>query len=271
MTAHPLHTADGTPLFLRDWGKGRPLLFLAGWTLASDMWAYQMAPLAAQGFRCIAYDRRGHGRSGDPGGGYDFDTLADDLQGVMETLALTDITLVAHSVASGEAVRCLTRHGAGRVGRLLLLAPAATPFLLKTADNPGGIERERLEAQRACLARGFPEWLEANAGPYFGPGAPRAAIDWTMAMMLRASHQAMLELARAQATTDFRPELARIGVPTLVIHGDADASAPLELTGRPTAARIPGAWLDVYEGAPHGLYYTHAERLNRDIAAFAEA
>jgi non-heme chloroperoxidase len=263
-----IRTADHTRLFYRDWGHGTPLVFLSGWTLNSGMWAYQMEPLSRLGCRCIAYDRRGHGRSSDPGRGYDFDTLADDLDSVLSTLDLSNVTLVAHSIASGEAVRYLTRHGSARVARIAFIAPAATPYLLKTEDNPNGIDAALFEQGRAALSRSFPDWIEANAAPYFGPGVSRAPLDWTIRMMLQTSHQAMLELAHVQTITDFRAELARVRVPSLVVHGDRDASAPLELTGRPTAALIAGASLNVYEGAGHGLYFTHAEKLNQDLLAF---
>jgi len=263
-----IRTADHTRLFYRDWGHGTPLVFLSGWTLNSGMWAYQMEPLSRLGCRCIAYDRRGHGRSSDPGRGYDFDTLADDLDSVLSTLDLSNVTLVAHSIASGEAVRYLTRHGSARVARIAFIAPAATPYLLKTEDNPNGIDGALFEQGRAALSRSFPDWIEANAAPYFGPGVSRAPLDWTIRMMLQTSHQAMLELAHVQTITDFRAELARVRVPSLVVHGDRDASAPLELTGRPTAALIAGASLNVYEGAGHGLYFTHAEKLNQDLLAF---
>src|SRR5580704_5861203 len=136
-----VRTWDNVALFYRDWGQGKPLLFLSGWTLSSEAWAYQMRPLCQRGFRCIAYDRRSHGRSSDPGRGFDYDTLANDLAAVMEALSLTDVTLIAHSFASGEAVRYLSRYGSERISRLLLLAPAAIPFILKTGDNPMGIDR----------------------------------------------------------------------------------------------------------------------------------
>jgi len=165
-------------------------------------------------------------------------------------------------------VRYLTRYGAERVARVAFIAPAATPYLLKTEDNPNGIDAALFEQGRVALRRSFPDWIEANAALYFGSGTSRAPLDWTIRMMLQTSHQAMLELARVQTVTDFRAELARIRVPSLVVQGDRDASAPLELTGRPTAALIGGASLNVYEGAGHGLYFTHAERLNQDLLAF---
>ncbi|TDN69878.1 alpha/beta hydrolase [Paraburkholderia sp. BL10I2N1] len=266
-----IRTSGDVHLFYRDWGDGTPLVFLSGWTLNADMWAYQMQPLARQGFRCIAYDRRAHGRSSDPGRGYDYDTLADDLASVLDTLDVSGVTLVAHSFASGEIVRYVSRHDAGRIARLVFVAPAATPFLLKTADNPNGVDADVFEETRAALAKSFPDWIEANAAPYFAPGTSRLAIDWTSAMMLQTSLQAAIELNRIQTTTDFRDELADIRLPALIVHGDCDASAPLELTGRPTARSIPNARLKVYEGAGHGLYLTRAEQLNKDLVEFVRA
>jgi pimeloyl-ACP methyl ester carboxylesterase len=262
-------TSDNTALFYRDWGAGKPLLFLSGWTLNSDMWAYQMEPLCREGFRCVAYDRRAHGRSSDPGRGFDFDTLANDLATLVEKLDLNGLTLVGHSFSSGEIVRYLTRHGSSRIDRIVFVAPASIPFLLKTADNPIGVEGAIFDDLRQVFARDFPGWAEGQAEPYFTPGTPRAAVDWTMRMMMGTSLLAAVELSKIQTSTDFRGELSRIDRPTLIVHGDRDASAPIELTGRPAAALIPGARLEVYEGGPHGLYYTHAARLNRDIAQFA--
>jgi non-heme chloroperoxidase len=270
-TMTTIRTTDGTTLFIRDWGHGRSLVFLAGWTLSSDAWAYQMTPLSRQGFRCVAIDRRAHGRSDDPGRGLDFDTLADDIETVLEALDLRDVCLVAHSFASGEAVRYLTRHGSGRVSRVLLLAPAAIPFIRQTDDNPIGVPQSAIDAHLAGLENNFPGWIEASSAPYFGDAASRPLIDWTANDMLRASLQATIELARILTQTDFRPELKRIDVPVLIVHGTADVSAPIEITGRPAAALIPGADLVEYEGAPHGLYFTHRHRLNAEIANFATA
>ncbi|HEY9025609.1 MAG TPA: alpha/beta hydrolase [Burkholderiaceae bacterium] len=264
-----IRTADGTALFVRDTGRGRPLVFLSGWTLSSDAWAYQTTPLARQGFRCVAIDRRAHGRSDDPGRGFDYDTLADDLATVLETLDLRDVCLVAHSFASGEVVRYLTRHGSGRVARVFLLAPAAIPFIRQTADNPLGLPQAAIDAHLAALEDDFPGWIEANAGPYFGAAGTRPVIDWTARNMLQASLQATVELSRLQLHTDLRPELARIDVPVLIVQGTADASAPIEMTGRPAAAMIPGARLVEIEGAPHGLYFSHRAQVNELIADFA--
>jgi non-heme chloroperoxidase len=264
-----IQTRDGVALHYRDWGEGKPVLFLHAWALPSDMWNYQMVPLSESGLRCIAYDRRGHGRSSDPGRGYDFDTLADDLATVLETLDLREVTLVGHSFASGEMVRYLTRHGPERVARLVFVAPAATPFLLRTADNPDGVDGSVFEHFRQnLLLRDYPKWLEDNARPFFVAETSRDMMDWVKGMMLRASMKALIECNRAMTSTDFRPELPRIAVPTLVIHGDKDASAPIDLTGRRTAELIRGAELKVYEGAPHGLFITHMDRLNTDLLTF---
>jgi pimeloyl-ACP methyl ester carboxylesterase len=264
-----VRTSDGAALFYRDWGAGRPMVFLAGWTLSSDMWAYQMEPLSRQGFRCIAYDRRAHGRSSDPGRGFDFDTLSDDLDAVVGELDLKQLILVGHSFSSGEIVRYLSRHGSSRVDKVVFVAPASIPFLLKTSDNPIGVDGSIFDGIRQAFARDFPRWAEDNAIPYFTPDTHRGAIDWTIRMMTQTSLLAAVELGKIQTSTDFRDELRGIDRPVLIVHGDQDASAPIDVTGRPAAALIPGARLEVYEGGPHGLYFTHAERLNRDIAQFA--
>jgi non-heme chloroperoxidase len=265
-----ISSSDGTRLFIRDWGTGEPIVFLAGWTLSSDAWAYQMGPLSER-FRCIAIDRRGHGRSDDTGRGYDFDTLAGDVASVLDQLDLENVTLVAHSFASGEAVRYLTRHGTRRVKRLLLLAPAALPYRRLTPDNPLGAPDEMIEQVVQQIADDFPSWIEQNAAPYFDERTSRPVIDWTVRDMTRTSMQATVDLTRLQMTTDFRPELRALDLPVLVIHGTADASAPIEMTGGPAAAMIPGAELVVYDNAPHGLYFTHRQRLNDDIATFVRA
>jgi non-heme chloroperoxidase len=266
-----IRTPDGVNLFYRDWGSGTPLLFLSGWTLNSSAWAYQMQALSEAGFRCVAYDRRAHGYSSDPGRGYDFDTLADDLKCVIDSLGLKRVTLVAHSFSSGEAVRYLSRHGSNGIAGVVFLAPAAIPFLLKTHDNPGGVDGAVFEQLRAALIDDFPGWAESGAEDYFAGLASRGIIDATLSMMNLTSHQAMLALSRIQPTTDFRSELTRIKVRTLFIHGDRDASVPAELTSIPAAQLIPGARLMIYEGGPHGLYFTHKKRLNIDIERFARS
>ncbi|MBB2931372.1 alpha/beta fold hydrolase [Paraburkholderia silvatlantica] len=265
-----INVDDDTALHYRDWGDGVPLVFLSGWTLNADMWNYQCAPLAAAGFRCVAYDRRGHGRSSDPGRGYDYDTLADDLEAVLAARGLARVTLVGHSFASGEIVRYLSRHGSRRVAGVVLVSPASTPCLLKTADNPGGLDASLFEASIEEMLTSFPDWISRRAEAYFGPGTSHTVIQWTADMMLGASLHAAVQLSRVQMVTDFRRELAAIDVPALVLHGDCDASAPLEITGRPTADALEHATLKVYEGGTHGMYFNHAARVNGDIREFVK-
>ena len=265
----PIRATDGTALFHRDWGDGPPVVFVASWSLPSDSWAYQMLALSDAGLRCVAYDRRGHGRSDDPGRGYDFDTLADDLAAVMETLDLRGATLIGFSMGTGEIVRYLTRHGAGRVARIVLIG-TTTPMLARAPDNAGGIDPAIFEAfRRESLMRDFPGWIDDNMVPFVTPETPQGLRNWVRDMALRTSAKALLECNRTLTAADFRAELRAIAVPTLVVHGDRDATCPIELTGRPTAALVRGARLAVYEGAPHGLFLTHMDRLNADLLAFA--
>lgn len=265
-----LAAKDGTALYYKDWGSGRNVVFASSWGMNSDMWQYQMTPMVSQGFRCVGYDRRGHGRSAQPAHGYDYNTLADDLGAVIEQLDLRDITLVGHSMAGGEIVRYLTRHGAGRISRIVLVAPT-TPFLLKTHDNPDGVPKEAFDQVRAQLSEDYPKWLADNARPFFVASTSQAMMDWVLHLMTLASLKALLDCNQSFVETDFRSELPKITVPTLIIQGDKDASTPLDLTGRKTAKLIPGAELKVYEGAPHGLMFTHIDRFNRDLIAFAQS
>jgi non-heme chloroperoxidase len=254
-----IQTEPNVSLFYRDWGAGAPVLFCAAWALSSVAWQYQMLSVVDAGHRAVAYDRRGHGRSDDPGRGYDYDTLSADLAAVIESLDLRDLTLVAHSMASGEVVRYLSRYGEDRVARVMLLAPT-TPFLLKTEDNPVGVDGEFFVQRRE--RQDFARWIMDNEGPYFGDGLPDCSVssllrDWTKADMLAASLQAVIDFQLSASQTDFRAELSRVGVPTLIVQGDGDASAPLALTGARTADLVPDCEFIVYENAPHGLYLTH--------------
>jgi non-heme chloroperoxidase len=264
-----IRARDGTVLAHRDWGEGRAIVFLSAWSFSADAWQYQMSPLSQQGFRCVTFDRRGHGRTADPGRGYDFDTLADDVDAVMEALDLRDVTLVGYSMGSGEAVRYLARHGRrGRVVRLLLLAPI-TPFLARTADNPEGIDPAVFEQNRANTLKDFPAALEAGFPTFMDAGASEPMKAWVKSIMLGQSLNALAACNKAFTTTDFRADCRAVAIPTLIIHGDADRSALPALTARRTAAIMPKAELRMYPGAPHGLVFTHTERLNADIAAFA--
>jgi non-heme chloroperoxidase len=261
-----VHTRDGVALFYRDWGNAaakNTIVFVASYSLPSDMWAYQMTPLVQRGFRCVAYDRRGHGRSGDPGGGYDYDTLADDLAAVIDTLDLRGLTLAGYSMGGAEAVRYLTRHGSARVSQLALVA-STLPML------SDGIPREYVDAFQRDLLTDYPQWLADNARPFAGPNVSQAMIDWIRDMALRTSHQALVECNETVMSGDFRAELPHIDVPTLVVQGGRDVSNPLELTSQRTAQLMPNARLVVYEHAPHGIFLSDAARLTDDIARLAK-
>ena len=266
MTAPFVEIADGHRLFVRDWGRGAPVLLLASWGMDSSVWADTMTGLNAQGLRTIAYDRRGHGRSSDPGS-VDFDGLADDLAAVITQLGLSDLTVVAHSCAAGEVLRYIGRHGAERIGRIVMVG-AQGPCLPAGPGNEQGIPREAIEALMAELADNLPAWLDANIEP-FAPGAGQRTLDRLIAGVFACSRRVLLDLQREIVETDLREEAAALRVPVTLIHGDRDASAPLDLTGRRYAALIPGADLLVYEGIAHGVMVTHAARLARDIASIA--
>jgi non-heme chloroperoxidase len=262
-----IETREHAGPFYVEWGSGKPVLFVHSWAANTSLWQYQMIDLGSRGFRCIAYDQRGFGRSTDPGRGYDYDTLADDLGEVIGKLDLHDLTLVGHSMGCGEIVRYVTRHGAARVSRAVLIAPTL-PFILKTSDNPDGVDKSYLEQLRASLMRDFPKWLGDNTRPFFTAEASPEMVRWVVTMAFQASLKALVDCDRTVTETDFRAELTRFRVPTLVIHGDADVSAQVDFTGRKTANLIPGSQLKVYEGAPHGLMFTHIDRLNADLLSF---
>ncbi len=270
-----IKAADGTDLFYKDWGSGRPVVFVHGWPLNADMWEYQMVPLARLGLRTIAADRRGFGRSGQPAGSYGYDVLADDLSVLLETLDLREVTLVGFSMGGGEVVRYLARHGSARVSRVALVA-SVTPFLLKTANNPDGVDRSVFDAMVEQLQTDRPHFLATFGKKFFGTGllsSPVSAelLEWCGDMALQGSPLATLDCVRSFSETDFRADMEAVRVPTLVIHGTSDATVPAEVSGHRAAASIAGARLVEYEGAPHGLFYTEKERLNADLVAFIGA
>jgi pimeloyl-ACP methyl ester carboxylesterase len=214
--------------------------------------------------RCIAYDKRGHGRSTDPGDGYNYDILADDLAAVLDEFDLKDAVLVGHSMGSGEIVRFLARHGTARVSRLVLIS-SALPFILETSDNPDGIAAAAFEQRRQQWTQDMPGFLAGNARSFVTAEISAETTAWIAAMGAQASLKALVDLNHAITETDLRKEVARITLPTLIIHGEQDKSAPLALTGRRLAAMIAGSQLKVYEGAPHGLLVTHQNLLNEDL------
>ena len=269
-----IDTRDGTRIHFRDWGTGRPIVFAAPWGLSSDWWDIPVISLSERGWRCVAFDRRGHGRSDDPCRGYDFDTLADDIATLFDGLDLQNAVLVGHSLGGAEVVRYLTRHRSQRVSHAVLIAPT-TPFNMRTDDNPGGIPRENLEKIYESLKHDLPR-LAAQAAPDFF-GVPKNSVstetmDWWCRMFLdRCSIKVLSVLFKLLNETDFRAELRTVRTPTLIMQGNIDKSAPLELHGRPTHELIAGSRLLVYDNAAHGLPYTHTDRMLADIVAFAGA
>lgn len=261
---------DGTRLFVQDWGNGKPVLLLTAWTFDGTTWGSQIEALTAKGFRCVALDRRGHGRSEMPSAGYDLETLTDDVASVIEARDLRDVALVGFSMGSVEAVNYLGRYGSDRIARLVLVAPT-TPFLVKTADNPDALPKAMIEADQAAVARDFVKWISANEAPFFMPETPEITRTWIRQMMLSVPLPVAMACRKSMAFADLRAAAAGIDRPTLILQGDKDASAPLPLTGAKTAKLIKGSKLTVYEGAPHPLPLTHGERLIADMLAFMSA
>jgi non-heme chloroperoxidase len=266
----PIRTQDGVALFHREWGSGHPMLFVHSWALTSAMWSYQEQFLGNYGARCISYDRRGHGQSDTPADGYDMNTLADDLRAVIDGLDLHDVVLVGHSAGCNDIIRYIGRHGTNRVAKIALLAPT-TPFVLETADNAYGAPREYFENNWTAWAADYPKWLQENRLPAFTPETSPQMMDWIQSQMLRMHVPTAIACNRAVVETDLRPDLAKIDRPALILQGDKDVSAPLDITGRRTAAGIRGAVLKVYPGAPHLLFITHMEQVNRDLLEFLRA
>ncbi len=260
---------DGTRLFVQDWGSGQPIVFLSAWTFNSNVWGSHIATFTARGFRCVALDRRGHGRSDAPNHGYDADTLAADVAAVIEQRDLKHVVIVAHSTGAIEAVRYCARHGMNRIDRVVLVAPV-TPFIMQTPDNPDAVPAAAIDAQQRAIAEDFPKWIAENENPFFTPDTVSETRSWIKHMMLSVPLPLALTVARNMSATDTRQDLQRIVKPTLVIHGDKDASAPLALTGAKTAKLIANCQLIVYPGAPHALILTHRERFLADIAAFIQ-
>lgn len=267
-SAGHIRARDGTKLFVQERGQGSPVVFIHGWSLSGDVWREQFAVLPSAGARCIAYDRRGHGRSDRPQTGFEYETLADDLAAVLDDLDLRGATLVAHSMGGGEAVRYLSRHGTKRVARMVLIAPT-TPLLLQGPDNPNGLPLAALDGLRAALKADYAEYIRANARGFFLPSTPQEIVDWGIRLSLQCDPNAAIACTHAYSETDFRGELANVATPTLLLHGEADA-LPMALTSRPTAALIKGSVLKTFPGGPHGVFVTHKEAVNAALAAFLQ-
>jgi non-heme chloroperoxidase len=276
-TQSTITTADGVQLYYKDWGPkdGAVVTLSHGWPLNSDSWESQMIFLASKGFRVVAHDRRGHGRSSQPWEGNDMDHYADDLATVINTLDLKDVTVVGFSTGGGEVARYIGRHGTGRVKKAVLIG-AVTPFMLKTDDNPNGTPIQVYDdIRKAALDNRSQQYLDIASGPFFGfnrPGATpnQGLIQSFWAQGMQAGHKNAFDSIAAFSATDFRDDLKKFDVPTLIVHGSDDQLVPVDTSARAAAAMIDGATLTIYEGAPHGITDTHKDRLNQDLLAFLQ-
>jgi len=267
-------TQDGTQIYYKDWGSGQPVVFSHGWPLSADAWDAQMKAMADHGYRCIAHDRRGHGRSSQPWHGNDMDTYADDLAALMQALDVRDAIHIGHSTGGGEVARYIGRHGTSRVARAVLVS-AVPPLMVRTQANPGGLPIEVFDGLRASVtadrAQAFREMAD---GPFFGANRPGSSVSqgirdsfWQQGML--AGFNAAVDCIKAFSESDFTEDLKRMDVPTLIIHGDDDQIVPIGASALQSSKIAPDATLKVYQGAPHGLPLTLADRLNGDLLGFA--
>ena len=271
-------TKDGTTLYYKDWGPkdGPVITFSHGWPLSSDAWEAQMFFLASHGYRCVAHDRRGHGRSSQPWYGNDMNTYADDLQELFEALNLTGAMMIGHSTGGGEVARYIGRHGTSRVAKAVLMG-AVPPIMLKTPANPGGLPIEAFDGLRAAyLADRAQFFLDVAGGPFFGFNRPGAKVSqgliqswWLQGMM--CGHKNGYDCIKAFSETDFTEDLKKFDVPTLIIHGDDDQIVPIGASALESVKLVPGAMLKVYAGGTHSLGDTSKERLNADLLEFAKS
>ncbi|PSR69352.1 alpha/beta hydrolase [Nocardia sp. MDA0666] len=270
-------TRDEVDIYYKDWGSGRPVVFIHGWPLNADAWDDQLKHVADNGFRGIAHDRRGHGRSAQPWSGYDFDTFADDLNDLLSRLDLRDVTLVAHSMGGGELARYIGRHGTGRVRSAVLLS-AIPPLMVRTSDNPEGVPDEVFDQiKKGILTERSQFWRDTSEG-FFSANRPGTKATqgnrdafWFMAM--HESIEAGVRCVDAFAYTDFTADLQKFDIPTLIVHGDDDQIVPIDATARKAAKIIPDATLTVYEGGSHGIALVPGdkERFNADLLAFLQS
>ncbi len=269
-------TKDGTQIHYKDWGTGQPIVFSHGWPLTGDAWEAQMFFLASNGYRCIAHDRRGHGRSSQPWGGNDMDTYADDLAQLFEALDLKNAVMIGHSTGGGEVARFIGRHGTKRVSKAVLMG-AVPPIMLKTAANPGGLPMDVFDGfRKAYLADRSQFFLEVASGPFFNFNRPGARVSqgliqswWRQGMM--SGHKNAYDCIKAFSETDFTEDLKRIDVPTLIVHGDDDQIVPIAASALLSAKLVKNSTLKVYKGGSHSLGDTAKDQLNADLLAFARA
>ncbi len=267
-----IKTKDGTQIYCKDWGTGQPVVFSHGWPLSSDAWEDQMMFLASRGYRCIAHDRRGHGRSDQPWDGNDMDTYADDLAALVEALDLKKAVHVGHSTGGGEVARYIANHGTNRVAKAVLIG-SITPLMLKTLANPGGTPIEAFDNIRAGVLADRSQFFKDLSAPFYGANRPGAKVSqglrdsfWLQGM--QAGFKGVFDCIKAFSETDFTEDLKKFDVPTLVLHGDDDQIVPIGASAMLSFEQIKNARLEVYKGAPHGMCSTHKDQVNADLLSF---
>ncbi|MFZ2633609.1 MAG: alpha/beta hydrolase [Desulfosalsimonadaceae bacterium] len=260
---------DGTQIYYKDWGAGQPVVFSHGWPLNADAWENQMVYLASNGYRCIAHDRRGHGRSSQPWSGNDMDTYADDLAALMEKLDLKNAIHVGHSTGGGEVARYIGRHGTKRVSKAVLIG-SVSPLMLKTDANPGGLPMETFDGIRAGVLADRSQFFKDLSAPFYGANRPNSQVSqglrdsfWLQGM--QAGFKAVIDCIKAFSETDFTEDLKKFDVPTLIIHGDDDQIVPIGASAHASSKLVRNAALKIYPGGPHGLADTHKNKLNTDL------